>query len=62
MYFEDFERIVYNRGYDFLCKKQYGFRTNHSTYMAVVDFINDACKAIDADMNTLGIFMDISHY
>ena len=41
------ERIVYNRSYDFLSKnellykKQYGFRSNHSTYMAVVDFIND---------------------
>ena len=35
------ERIVYNRAYEFLIRndvlynKQYGFRTNHSTYMAV---------------------------
>ena len=60
------ERIVYNRSYDFLSKnellykKQYGFRTNHSTYMAVVDFINDVSKAIDDGMNTVGIFMDLS--
>lgn len=60
------ERIVYNRSYDFLSKndilykKQYGFRTNHSTYMAVVDFINDVCRAINNDMKTVGIFMDLS--
>ena len=60
------ERIVYNRSYDFLSKnnilykKQYGFRTNHSTYMAVIDFINDVSRAIDDGMNTVGIFMDLS--
>ena len=57
-----FERIVYNRSYDFLSKndilykKQYGFRSNHSTYMAVIDFVNDVSKAIDDGMNTVGIF------
>ena len=60
------ERIVYNRSYEFLSKnhllykKQYGFRTDHSTYMAVIDFINAVTKAIDQNMNTVGIFMDLS--
>ena len=45
---------------ELLHKKQYGFRTNHSTYTAVVDFINDVSKAIDDDMNAVGIFMDLS--
>jgi hypothetical protein len=60
------ERIVYNRSYDFLCKndilydKQYGFRTNHSTYMAVLDFVNGISKAFDESMYTIGIFMDLS--
>ena len=60
------ERIVYNRSYDFLCKnnilyqKQYGFRSNHSTYMAVLDFVNDISSAIDRGMKTIGIFMDLS--
>jgi len=60
------ERIVYNRSYDFLCKnnilydKQYGFRTNHSTYLAVLNFVNDISKAFDEDMHTIGIFMDLS--
>ena len=39
-----------------LYKKQYGFRTNHSTYMAVIDFIKDVSEAIDEGMNTIGIF------
>ena len=60
------ERIVYNRAYDFLSKndvlyrKQYGFRTNHSTYMAVLDFVDEISKAIDNVMYTIGIFMDPS--
>ena len=40
--------------------KQYGFRTNHSTYMAVIDFIKDVSEAFDEGMNTIGIFMDLS--
>ena len=61
------ERLVYNRTYEFLpknnilYKKQYGFRTNHSTYMALIDFIKDVSEAIDEGMNTIGIiFMDLS--
>ena len=41
-----------------LHKKQYGFRYDHSTYMAVIEFVNDVSKAIDDGMNTVGIFMD----
>ena len=39
------ECIVYNRSCDFLCEismlqcTKYGFRSNHSTYMAVLDFV-----------------------
>ena len=64
--FKILERIVYNRTYEFLSnnhllyKKQYGFRTDHSTYMTVIDFINAVNKAIDQNMNTVGIFMDLS--
>ena len=60
------ERIVYNRTYDFLTKneilykQQYGFRSNHSTYMAVLDFVNNISDAIDKDKHTIGIFMDLS--
>jgi len=60
------ERIVHDRCYDFLSinnilyKRQYGFRYMHSTYMAVLDFIKDINVAIDNNMYTAGIFMDLS--
>ena len=60
------ERLVYNRCYEFICKhnilykKQYGFRQKHSTYMAVLDVINDLTKTIDDGMFNVGIFMDLS--
>ena len=48
------ERIVHDRCCNFLdakeilYKRQYGFRHNHSTYMAVLDFIKDLNNAIEA--------------
>ena len=60
------ERLVYNRCYELICKhnilykKQYGFRQKHSTYMAVLDVINDLTKTIDDGMFNVGIFMDLS--
>ena len=60
------ERIVHNRCYEFLTKhdilyaKQYGLRNKHSTYMAVLDFGKNISSAIDNDVYTAGIFMDLS--
>ena len=60
------ERIVHERCYSFLSnnsilyKRQYGFRSCHSTYMAVLDFIKEMNVAIDSNMYTAGIFMDLS--
>ena len=60
------ERIVHERCCKFLDAKeilytrQYGFRHKHSTYMAILDFINNANDAIDDNMFTAGIFMDLS--
>ena len=56
------ERIVHDRccncldAKEILYKRQYGFRHNHSTYMAVLDFIKDLNNAIDDNMYTAGIF------
>ena len=44
----------------YFTKKQYGFQSNHSTYMAVLDFVNDISSTIDRGMKTTGIFMDLS--
>ncbi len=60
------ERIVHDRCCSFLdsmkilYNRQYGFRHNHSTYMAVLDFIKDVNTAFDNNMYTASIFMDLS--
>ena len=36
-----------------------GFRNKYSTYMTVIDLINHMNKAIDNNMYTAGIFMDL---
>ena len=47
------ERLMYNRLYNFLAehniisKKQYGFRENYSTYMAIIDLVDKISNNID---------------
>ena len=40
--------------------KQFGFRNNHSTALALIDLINNISSAIDRNETTLGIFLDLS--
>ena len=47
-------RIIY------CTRNNMAFLTDHSTYMAVIDFINAVTEAIDHNMNTVGIFMNLS--
>ena len=60
------ERIIHVRCCNFLnaneilYTRQYSFRQKHSTYMAVLDFIKDLNEAVDNNMITAGIFMDLS--
>ena len=59
------ERIMYNRLYEYLTKndilytKQFGFRSNHSTDHAVVSLVNDITNAINSDLYTIGVFIDL---
>ena len=46
-------------GHELLFKSQYGFRKNHSTIQAVLEFINDAVD-IENRQSTLGVFLDLS--
>jgi len=39
---------------------QYGFRSNHSTYMAVIDMYNKITQALDENKYAVGIFIDLS--
>ena len=42
-----------------LSNNQYGFRTNRSTSMAVVELVENISKAIDNNKYTVGVFIDL---
>ena len=58
------ERLMYNRILDFLNKHkilnkyQFGFRTNHSTYMALIILLENIMKALENGESAIGIFLD----
>ena len=58
------ERLMYTRLLDFinkhniLNKLQFGFRNNHSTFMALVVFIENLVNALDSGKCAVGIFLD----
>ena len=60
------EKIMYKRLIDYierhniLYDKQYGFRKNHSTEMAIIELTNKLTDAIDEGKLTAGIFLDLS--
>jgi hypothetical protein len=43
-----------------LTENQYGFRSNKSTEIAIVNLVSKITKAIDEDKYTIGIFLDLS--
>jgi len=60
------EKLMYNRllkylnSKNILNKNQYGFREKHSTYMALLQLIDDISKEMDNRNHTIGIFIDLS--
>ena len=60
------EKIVYIRLYKFLERNnifyehQYGFRPNHSTDHALIDFYDTVCNALHSKKFTIGLFLDLS--
>ena len=61
------EKIMYNRSISFLNNNnniinnnQYGFRTNHSTELAVLDFTQRILNDMIGKQLTLGFFLDLS--
>ena len=60
------ERLVFNRCVSFIDKQniindnQYGFRSSHSTYMAMIDLVDKICNAEENNTQTVGIFLDLS--
>ena len=43
-----------------LNEKQFGFRPNHSTYMAVIELVDKIANPVERNESTLGIFLDLS--
>lgn len=60
------ERLVFNRCINYindnnlLNEKQFGFRPNHSTYMAIIELVDKVANAVDKNETTIGIFLDLS--
>ena len=60
------ERLMYNRLYDFIVRydllsdNQFGFRKNHSTYMAISMLLEKFHKSVDDNKCMVGVFIDLS--
>jgi hypothetical protein len=60
------EKVVFNRTMDFLVKcnilyeKQFGFRQKHSTFMALMETVDQISEAIEKKKVTIGVFIDLS--
>ena len=61
-----FEKIMYNRllnfldTYNTLFKNQFGFRKNHSTYMAMMLLMEEITKSLENGEYVIGIFLKFS--
>ena len=44
----------------FLFKSQYGFRTRHSTYTAVMEMYDKISEAMEENHFSMGVFFDLS--
>jgi len=60
------ERLMHKRLYSYLTKfnilfdRQFGFRHNHSTVMALIEIVDNIRENIDNGLSVLGIFLDLS--
>ena len=60
------EKLFNNRLDSFIGKEcilsecQYGFRNSRSTYMALMDLVQNVCESIDIKKYVMGIFIDLN--
>lgn len=50
---------IFLEKYSLLSDCQYGFRSNRSTFLAVLDFVENITTAVDRKESALGIFIDL---
>ena len=56
------ERLMFNRSMDYIDKnsrlneKQFGFRTNHSTYMAIIELFDKVVSAVERNESILLVY------
>jgi len=61
-----FERVMYNRlvkyleKYNILYKYQFGFKSNHSTYMALTLLVDKILSALDNNEHVIGLYLDFA--
>ena len=60
------ERFIFNRcvdhleKHDILNEKQFGFRKNHSTYMAIIELNDKINNAVEKRETILALYLDLS--
>ena len=60
------ERLIFNSCMDYISKnnllneKQFGFRPNHSTYMAIFELVDKIVNAVERNETTVALFWDLS--
>ena len=52
--------VEYIDVHEILDDKQFGFRPNHSTYMAIMQLVDKITSAVERNVATIGIFLDLS--
>ena len=61
-----FEKVIYDRliyfidKHSILYEHQYGFRSNYSTNLAIIQMVNQISSAIDNKELSVGVFLDLS--
>jgi hypothetical protein len=52
--------LAYLNSYSILTDRQFGFREKYSTYMAMLNLVDQISGALESKKYTLGVFIDLS--
>ena len=66
LFFKNIKRLIFNRCMDYIRKNnllnemQFGFRPNHSAYVAIIRLVDKIVNAVERSETTVVIFLDLS--